>query len=61
MKDEKKKHYIYQERAISKLRREVALPENADEKKISAEFKDGVLRVKVPLKKERKAKHISIK
>ena len=61
-KEEKKgkRKYIRRESATSYFRR-IALPENADEGKISAHFEDGMLKVAVPFKAMPKPKKIAIK
>lgn len=43
------------------LRRFGPLPETVDQKAISAEYKDGVLRLRLPKRKEQKQKRVEIK
>ncbi|OGP29165.1 MAG: hypothetical protein A2038_14190 [Deltaproteobacteria bacterium GWA2_57_13] len=40
--------FFYQERSFGDFARRMALPESVDKDKISAEFRDGVLRVTLP-------------
>lgn len=49
------------ERAYGMFSRSFSLPRNVDDKKISANMKDGILEVKVPKAEEAKAKTIPIK
>ena len=57
-KEEKGKKYHRVERAYGSVLRSFTLPEDADGSKVSAEYKEGVL--KVPLPKSEKAKPKSI-
>ncbi len=48
-KDEnKKEHYLRREFSYSNYSQSYALPENADQEKISAEVSDGVLKIEIP-------------
>lgn len=49
-KDEEQYHYV--ERSYGSFQRILAIPEDADAGGIDASFKDGVLRVTLPRKKE---------
>ena len=65
-KDEKKEeHYLRREFSYSSYSQSYALPEDADQEKISAEVSDGVLKVEIPktAKEEKKddVKHIEVK
>jgi HSP20 family protein len=62
-KEEKDKKYHRIEWAYGNFFRSFALPEGADGAKVSAEFKDGVLRVHLPKseKAKVKAKTIEVK
>lgn len=65
-KDEKKEeHYLRREFSYSSYSQSYALPENADQEKISAEVSDGVLKIEIPktAKEEKKddVKHIEVK
>ncbi|MGA2280054.1 MAG: Hsp20/alpha crystallin family protein [Verrucomicrobiota bacterium] len=62
-KEEKDKKYHRIERAYGNFFRSFALPEGADGAKVSAEFKDGVLKVHLPKSEEAKtkAKAINVK
>jgi HSP20 family protein len=60
-KEEKGKKYHRVERAYGSFRRSFALPENADGSKISAEYKDGVLKVHLPKSEQAKKKAIEVK
>lgn len=65
-KDEKKEeHYLRREFSYSNYSQSYALPENANQEKISAEVSDGVLKIEIPkvAKEEKKddVKHIEVK
>ena len=65
-KDEKKEeHYLRREFSYSSYSQSYALPEDADQEKISAEVSDGVLKIEIPrtAKEEKKddVKHIEVK
>ena len=65
-KDEKKEeHYLRREFSYSNYSQSYALPEDADQEKISAEVNDGVLKIEIPkvAKEEKKddVKHIEVK
>ena len=60
-KEEKSKKYHRVERAYGSFMRSFALPENADGSKISAEYKDGVLKVHLPKSEQAKKKAIEVK
>jgi len=55
-KEHKDKKYHRIEWSYGHFFRSFALPEGADSSKVSAEFKDGVLRVRLPKSEEAKAK-----
>ncbi len=54
--EEKGKSYYHTERSYGSFHRTVPLPEGIDHKKIDAEFKNGVLTVKLPKTTETKTK-----
>lgn len=60
-KEEKGKKYHRVERAYGSFTRSFTLPEDADGSKISAECKDGILRVRLPKTEKAKAKAVEIK
>jgi HSP20 family protein len=60
-KREKGKKYHRIERAYGTFMRSFTLPENVDEKKLLATYKDGVLEVHLPKAPETKAKAIEVK
>jgi HSP20 family protein len=62
-KEEKRKGYHLQERRFGSFERYVAIPEGVDSDKIEANFKKGVLTVKLPKKPEaqKPAKKIDVK
>jgi HSP20 family protein len=57
----KKENYVRVERGYGSFTRSFTLPFYADAKKISAEFKDGLLEVKLPKSEEAKPKEVEIK
>src|SRR5678815_747729 len=60
-KEEKGKKFHRIERSYGTFLRTFAVPENADAMKISAEFKDGVLRVFLPKTEKAQTKAIEVK
>jgi HSP20 family protein len=60
-KEEKDKKYHRIERSYGNFFRSFTLPEGADGAKVSAEFKDGVLKVHLPKSERAKAKAIEVK
>ena len=60
-KEEKDKRYHRVERGYGSFVRSFVLPDIADAAKVSAEFKDGVLRVHLPKTESAKTKHIEVK
>ena len=59
--DDEKKNYIHRERYYGKYQRSFYL-EDLDQEKVSAEFKNGILKIKVPKKEENEdKKYIEIK
>lgn len=62
-KEEKDKNYYRVERAYGSFQRVLSLPEDADQEKIKATFKNGVLTIKMPRKilPESDVKQIEIK
>jgi len=62
-KEEKKKDYYLSERSFGSFQRSFQVPEGIDSEKIEANFKNGVLRVKVPksAKAQEAAKKIAVK
>lgn len=59
-KEVKEDSYYRKERAFGKFTRVFTLPSDLDPDKISAEFKDGVLRIEVPKPEKKIPKKISI-
>lgn len=58
---EKKDHnYHMQERYYGSFYRSISLPSNIDEEHIEAQFKDGILSIKIPKKEQSKAKKIKV-
>jgi HSP20 family protein len=57
----KKENYVRVERGYGSFSRSFTLPPSVDAKKISAEFKDGLLEVKLPKLEEAKPKEVEIK
>jgi HSP20 family protein len=60
-KEEKGKRYHRIERAYGSFVRSFTLPDDADSDKVSAEFKDGVLKVHVAKSEAAKPKQIEVK
>lgn len=60
-KEEKGKKYHRVERAYGSFLRSFTLPEDADGSKVSAEYKDGVLKVHLPKSEKAKPKAIEVK
>jgi HSP20 family protein len=60
-KEEKGKRYHRIERSYGSFMRSFVMPEDADESKVSAEFKDGMLKVHVAKSEKAKPKAIDIK
>ena len=63
--EDKHEHYLRREFSYSNYSQSYALPEDADQEKISAEVSDGVLKIEIPkiAKEEKKddVKHIEVK
>ena len=60
-KEENGKKYHRIERAYGSFMRSFTLPEDADGSKVSAEYKDGVLKVHLPKSEKAKPKSIEVK
>jgi HSP20 family protein len=60
-KEEKGKKYHRVERAYGSFMRSFTLPEDTDGSKVSAEYKDGVLKVHLPKSEKAKPKAIEVK
>lgn len=60
-KEEKGKKYHRVERAYGSFMRSFTLPDDADSAKISAEYKDGLLKVHLPKSEKAKPKAIEVK
>ena len=60
-KEEKGKKYHRIERAYGSFARSFSLPEEADAQKVSAEFKEGVLHIRLPKSEKAKPKSIQVK
>jgi HSP20 family protein len=59
-REQKGKNYYYVERSAGKFERAIKLPDYVDAEKIKAEYKNGVLTIRVPKKEERKSKVIEV-
>jgi len=57
-KEEKKKGYYYSERSYSGFYRSVLLPEDADPRGVEAEYKDGVLTLRIKKKEKKKKEEV---
>jgi HSP20 family protein len=60
-KEEKGKKFHRVERSYGSFMRSFSLPENVDDSKLSAEYKDGVLNVRLPKTEKAKPKAIAVK
>lgn len=60
-KEEKNKRYHRVERGYGSFVRSFVLPDVADAAKVSAEFKDGVLRVHLPKTEMARPRHVEVK
>ena len=60
-KEEKGKRFHRVERSYGSFMRSFSLPENVDDSKLSAEYKDGVLKVVLPKTEKAKPKAIAVK
>jgi HSP20 family protein len=58
--EEKKDNYYRRERSYGMFKREFTLPASVDHEKITADFKDGVLKVEIPKPEEKKPKTIAV-
>lgn len=61
VKEEKGKKYHRVERAYGSFVRTFTLPEDADEQKVSADFKDGLLQIHLPKSEKARPKNIEVK
>lgn len=59
-KEEKDKKFHRIERAYGSFVRRFTVPEDADAAKVSAEFKDGLLMVRLPKSEEKKTKEVKV-
>ena len=60
-KEDQKKKFHRIERSFGNFRRSFTLPEDTDSKKVTAEFRDGVLKVHLPTTTIAKTKSIEVK
>ncbi len=60
-KEEKRKRYHRVERSYGSFMRTFILPDNVDDAKVRAEFKDGVLDVRIPKAEKARPKSIEVK
>jgi len=60
-KEEKGKRFHRVERSYGSFMRSFSLPENVDDSRLSAEYKDGVLKVVLPKTEKAKPKAIAVK
>ncbi|HJD58249.1 MAG TPA: Hsp20/alpha crystallin family protein [Rickettsia endosymbiont of Ceroptres masudai] len=58
--EKKENNYHMQERYYGSFYRSISLPSNIDEEHIEAQFKDGILSIKIPKKEQSKAKKIKV-
>ena len=55
------KKYLVRERVVRNFKRSFTLPEDADEEKVSATFKNGVLEIDLPKTEKAQPKRIEVK
>jgi HSP20 family protein len=60
LKEEKNKKYHRLERAYGSFVRTFSLPEDADETKVTADFKEGILQVHLPKSEKARPKNIEV-
>jgi HSP20 family protein len=60
-KEDQKKKFHRTERSFGNFRRSFTLPEDADSTKVTAEFRDGVLKVHLPMTPIARSKAIEVK
>ena len=60
-KEDRKKKFHRVERSYGSFRRSFTLPEDTDSKKVTAEFRDGVLKVHLPTTTAAKTKSVDVK
>ena len=60
-KDNKERKYIVRERSVTSFERSFTLPEDADETKVEASFRKGILSVKVAKMAKEEPKKIEVK
>lgn len=60
-REEKGRKYHRVERSFGGFLRSFTLPEDADESKVKAEFKDGILRVRIPKTEKAQSKAVEVK
>jgi HSP20 family protein len=61
VKEDQKKKFHRIERSFGNFRRSFTLPEDADSTKVTAEFRDGVLKVHLPTTPVARSKAIQVK
>lgn len=59
-KEVKEENYYRKERVFGKFQRAFKLPAEVDPEKITADFKDGILRIDIPKPEEKKPKKITV-
>jgi HSP20 family protein len=60
-KEDQKRKFHRMERSFGNFRRSFTLPEDADSTKVTAEFRDGVLKVHLPTTRTAKTKALQVK
>src|SRR5690349_19445438 len=58
--DVKEEHYHHSERRYGSFSRSFSLPQTVDSARVSAEYKNGVLTVRLPLREEAKPRSIKV-
>ena len=61
LKEDQKRKFHRMERSFGNFRRSFTLPEDADSTKVTAEFRDGVLKVHLPITTKARSKAFEVK
>jgi len=61
VKEDQKRKFHRVERSFGNFRRSFTLPEDADSTKVTADFRDGVLRIQLPTTTKSRSKALEVK